>query len=195
MLQDLRYGVRMLFKSKGFTVVAVLSLALGIGANTALFSVVDAVLLRMLPVPEPQRLVLFEWQSGMTFRTNGSRGSFVPGPPNTRGASVFRYDTYQKLREVREQSTDSPMSDFFAFAPVWGLTAVVDDQAEVVQGQVVSGNYYAGVGVKPLLGRPIAETDDDAAAPAVALLSHKYWQERFGGDGSVIGRQLKLNQT
>jgi len=195
MLQDLRYGVRMLFKSKGFTVVAVLSLALGIGANTALFSVVDAVLLRMLPVPEPQRLVLFAWQSGMTFRTNGSRGSFVPGPPNTRGSSVFRYDTYQKLREVREQSADSPMSDFFAFAPIWGVTAVVNDQAEVVQGQVVSGNYYAGVGVKPLLGRPIAETDDDAAAPAVALLSYKYWQERFGGDGSVIGRQLKLNQT
>src|ERR1044071_3870998 len=193
MLQDLRYGVRMLFKSKGFTVVAVLSLALGIGANTALFSVVDAVLLKTLPVPDPHRLVLFEWQSGKTFRNNGMRGSFVAGPPNTKGASVFRFDMYQKLSEARSQSGDSPMSDFFAFAPIYELTAVVNDQAEVVQGQVVSGNYYAGVGVTPLLGRPINEADDNAGAPAVTIISHKYWQDRFGGDPSVIGRQLKLN--
>jgi hypothetical protein len=73
MFQDLRYGMRMLLKHKGFTLVAALSLALGIGANTALFSVVDAVLLRSLPVKEPSRLVLFEWQSGSAFRTNGMR--------------------------------------------------------------------------------------------------------------------------
>ena len=94
MFQDLRYGVRMLLKNKSFTVVAVLSLALGIGANTALFSVVEAVLLKTLPVTEPERLVLFEWQAGRAFRTNGMRGSFVSGPPDTRGASMFRYDIY-----------------------------------------------------------------------------------------------------
>ena len=194
MFQDLRYGVRMLFKNKSFTLVAVLSLALGIGANTALFSVVEAVLLKTLPVTEPDRLVLFEWQAGSTFRTNGMRGTFGSGPPGTRGASMFRYDIYEKLREARSQAPDGPLTDFFAFAPIYELTAVVNDQAEVIQGQAVTGSYYAGVGVQPLLGRAIADADDNAAAPPVVVLSHKYWRERFGADPAVIGQPLKLNQ-
>jgi predicted permease len=195
MFQDLRYGIRMLFKSKGFTVVAVLSLALGIGANTALFSVVDAVLLKTLPVTDPERLVLFEWQAGRAFRTNGMRGYFVQGPPGTRGASMFRYDTFEKLRDALAQSPDSPLANFFAFAPVYELTAVVNDQAEIITGQVVTGGYHEGLGVQPLLGRAISDADNDAAAPPVVVLSHKYWQERFGASPAVVGQQLKLNQT
>jgi predicted permease len=195
MFQDLRFGLRMLLKHKGFTLVAVLSLALGIGANTALFSVVDAVLLRTLPVKEPSRLVLFEWESGQAFRTNGMRGSMNRRPPGTRGASMFRYDVIEKMRQARAAATNDPLSDFFAFAPVYGLTAVANDQSEVVRGQAVSGGYYTGLGVQPILGRAITDADDNAAAPPVVVLSHQYWQERFGGKPDVIGRQLKLNQT
>jgi predicted permease len=195
MFQDLRYGMRMLLKHKGFTLVAVLSLALGIGANTALFSVVDAVLLRTLPVKEPSRLVLFEWESGQPFRTNGMRGSMNSRPPGTRGASMFRYDVIEKMRQARAAATDDPLSDFFAFAPVYGLTAVANDQSEVVRGQAVSGGYYTGLGVQPILGRAITDADDNAAAPPVVVISHQYWQESFGAKMDVVGQQLKLNQT
>jgi predicted permease len=195
MYQDLRYGMRMLLKHKGFTLVAVLSLALGIGANTALFSVVDAVLLRTLPVKEPGRLVLFEWEAGTAFRTSGTRGSFNQGPPGTRRGSVFRYDIIEKMRQARAAATDDPLSDLFAFGPIYGLTAVVNEQAEVIRGQAVSGGYYTGLGVQPMLGRAITDSDDNAAAPPVVVLSHFYWQERFGANPAVIGQQLKLNQT
>ena len=195
LIQDLRYGVRMLLKHKGFTLVAVLSLALGIGANTALFSVVDAVLLKTLPVAEPERLVLFEWQAGLRFRTNGMSGtSYVPGPPGTSGLSLFRYDVFEKMRQARAQAPDSPLSDFFAFAPIRELTAVVGDQAEIINGQAVSGGYYAGLRVQPSLGRAITDEDDKPGAAPVVVLSHQFWQERFGANPAVIGQPLKLNK-
>src|SRR5262249_10194993 len=128
MFQDLRFGWRMLLKQKGFTTVAVLSLALGIGANSALFSLVYTALLKALPVNDPERLGLFEWQSGRAFRTNGMRGTFIGGSMNLRQASVFRYDTFEKLRQTQAGTSDSPLQSLFAFAPVWELTAVVDEQ-------------------------------------------------------------------
>jgi len=192
--QDLRYGMRMLLKHKGFTIVAVLSLALGIGANTALFSVADAVLLRTLPVPGPERLVLFEWQAGLTFRDSGMSGTSITSvPPGTRGLSLFRYEVFEKMRQVHA-SPESPLSDFFAFAPIYDVNAVVGDQAEIIKGQVVSGGYYAGLRVQPSLGRAITDEDDKPGAAPVAVLSHQYWQERFGANPAVIGQPLKLNK-
>ena len=195
MFQDLRYGARMLIKHKAFTLVAVLSLALGIGANTALFSVVDAVFVRTLPVAEPERLVLFEWQAGRTFRTNGMSGtSFVPTSPDTKGLSLFRYEVFEKMRQARAVASESPLSDFFAFAPIHEVTAVVGEQAEIVNGQAVSGGYYAGLRVQPNLGRGITDEDDSPGAAPVVVLSHQFWQERFGANPLVIGQQLNLNK-
>ncbi|HVS81352.1 MAG TPA: ABC transporter permease [Pyrinomonadaceae bacterium] len=195
MFRDLRYGLRMLLKHKGFTMVAVLSLALGIGANTALFSVVDAVLLKTLPVPQPEGLVLFEWQAGRLFRTNGMSGtSSVPGPPGTRGLSLFRYDVFEKMRQARTAAPESPLSDFFAFAPLREVTAMAGDQAEIINGQAVSGGYYAGLRVQPVLGRSITDEDDKPGAAPVVVLSHQFWEERFGANPAVIGQPLKLNQ-
>ncbi|HEY6402078.1 MAG TPA: ABC transporter permease, partial [Blastocatellia bacterium] len=128
-------------------------------------------------------------------RTNGMRGSFGGGTPGRRGASIFRYDIIEKMRQARAAATEDPLSDFFAFAPVYGLTAVANEQAEAVRGQAVSGGYYTGLGVQPTLGRGIMDADDNAAAPAVVVISYQYWQERFGGKPDVIGQQIKLNQT
>jgi predicted permease len=194
MFQDLRYGVRMLLKHKGFTLVAMLSLALGIGANTALFSVVDAVLLKTLPVAEPERLVLLEWQAGLGFRKSGMSGtSYVPTPPGTQGNSLFRYDVFEKMCQARV-APDSPLSDLFAFAPIRDLTVVVSDQAEMINGQGVSGGYYAGLRVQPSLGRAISDEDDKPGAAPVVVLSHQFWQERFSSSPAVIGQPLKLNK-
>jgi predicted permease len=195
MLNDLRFAVRQLSKNPGFTAVAVLTLALGIGANTAIFSVMHAVLLKTLPVKEPERLALFEWQAGPSFRTSGWSGtSYVPTPPGTEGDSLFRYDVFEKMRQARAAAPDGPLSDFFAFAPISQLTAVAGDQAQIVNGQVVSGGYFTGLGVQPIRGRAIMNEDDKPGAVPVVVLSFQFWQERFGANPAVIGEPLKLNQ-
>src|SRR5581483_1287580 len=183
--QDLRYGLRMIRKAPGFTAIAVMSLALGIGANTALFSVVDAMLLRKLPVKEPERLALFQAQWGKNFSPGSYSGS-IDRDPNT-GQSIgtsFPYQTYQRLREQ-----ESALSEVFAFADM-SLNVSADGQAEVVSAQAVSGNYYQGLGVPPALGRTVTDEDDRAGSSPVVVLSYRYWQRRFGGDPAVIDRQI-----
>src|SRR6185436_4528561 len=166
----------MLLKHKGFTLIAVLSLALGIGANTALFSLVDAVLLRTLPVKEPDQLVLLNWEAGRSFRMTGNRGIFMgDASPGRRRGSSFHAAVFQKLRtEVKQK--DGPLADVFAFANLWELNVLIDGQAEVARAQGVSGNYFAGLGVPAQVGRVITEADDNPDATPVTVLSDKYWR-------------------
>src|SRR5882724_637288 len=189
MIQDLRYGLHMLSKHPAFTFVAVLTLALGVGANTALFSVVDAVLLKKLQVKDPDHLVLFRatWDRER-FGPGGYNGSNQRDPATglTNGTS-FPFQTFSRLRQER-----GALSDVFAFASV-DLNLNAGGQAEVVSGQVVSGNYYSTLGVPALIGRTIADADDNAGTTPVAVLSHRYWVSRFGSDKGIVGHQVNLN--
>src|SRR5438128_2175116 len=186
--QDVRYGLHMLGKNPGFTAIAVLTLALGIGANTALFSVVDAVLLRKLPVSNPDRLVLFRSVSNREF----SPGSHDGNTNRDRNTGLTIRSSFPYLTFTRLRAQEGALSDLFAFGPV-SLNLNVNGQAEVVSGQAVSGNYYSALGVSALHGRAINDSDDNAAASPVAVLSYRYWQRRFGGDRAVIGKQINLN--
>jgi predicted permease len=188
--QDLRYGARMLGRTPGITAVAVLSLALGIGANTALFSVVDAMLLKKLPVKQPDRLVLLKSLSNSNFSPGGYNGNSDRDASGQTVRTSFPHQSYVRLRE---QQNDT-LSDVFAFGSV-GLNVNADGQADVASGQAVSGNYYAALGVEPFVGRTIKDDDDRASASPVAVLSHRYWQRRFGGDRGVVGRQINLNNV
>jgi len=194
-VRDVRYGFRMLRRSPGVTAVAILSLALGIGANTALFSVVDAVLLKTLPVEKPEQLVVFQWQAGKPFRLSGMSGtSNVDTPQGFKGLSMFRYDVFEKMRETQTADVDGPLSDLFAFGPTKKLTAKLGDEPELIDGQAVSGNYFNALHVNANLGRAITADDDRPGAAPVVMLSYQFWQDRFGAKRGVIGQPLKLNQ-
>jgi predicted permease len=189
--QDIRFGLRGMRKNWGFTAIAVLSLALGIGANTALFSVVDAVLLKRLSVREPERLVLFNWLSGPKFAMATIDGYLDKDEATGLNTSTsFSYHTYQQFR-----AESRTLAEVFAFAPIDQLNVNAGEQAEITSGQLVSGSYYVGLGAPPLLGRVIDEGDDQATAEPVAVLSHPFWQRRFGGDAAVIGKSITINQV
>jgi len=191
LLLDLRYAARMLMKSKGFTAVAVLSLALGIGANTALFSVIDAVLLKTLPVKKPGELVLFNWLGGPRGLAYGIRGNIRPDPASgLRTSTSFSYLTFERFRD-----NNQTLSDIFAFASLSQLNVNVDGQPEIAGGQLVSGGYYPGLGVQAILGRTLSTDDDQPGASPVAVVSHRYWQRRFGSDPKVVGKTINVNNV
>jgi len=185
---DLRYGLQMLWKNPGFTAVAVLTLALGIGANTALFSVVDTVLLKKLPVKDPDRLVLFNSVSNKQFTPGSHNGSNRTDPATgltTR--SSFPYQTFVRMREQR-----GACSDIIAFSAI-GLNVNADGLADFGNAQAVTGNYYEVLGVPAFMGRMITYGDDNSAASPVAVISYRYWQKRFGGRADIVGKQINLN--
>ena len=169
--QDVRYGLRQLRRSPGFTVVAVLTLTLGIGANTAIFSVLNGVLLKMLPVREPAELVQLE----ETYRA--------------QAFNFFSYPTYLRLRD-----TNQVFSNLFGWA-IRGMNAKFGGEVEPVAGMYVTGNYYAALGVPAVVGRMILPEDDRAGAAPVAVLSYDAWQKRFGANPSVIGQTITLERV
>jgi predicted permease len=183
--KDVRYALRMLVKSPGFALIGILTLALGIGANTAIFSLVDAVLLRQLPVKNPQQLVLFTWDA--THRQ--------PLHFSQTGAELRFSFSYPAFREFRDQN--QVLSSVFAFVPMGfnpqNTTVSIDGRATLANGMMVTGEYFSGLGVNPLLGRAINEADENPGAPRVGVISYAYWTRRFARDRSVIGRNVTVN--
>jgi predicted permease len=172
--QDIRFSLRTLKKSPVLTAVAVLSLGLGIGANTAIFTLLDQLLLRLLPVDHPEQLVLLT-------RHGGNYGS-------NWGMNAMSYPMYDEIRRHNQVFTDM----FCRFPYDFSLTA--GGRTERVSGELVSGTYFPVLGVKAVIGRTIREEDDDKPnAHPVAVLSYDYWQTRFGGSRSVLGSTILLN--
>src|SRR6185503_10127819 len=170
-IQDLRYAGRMQLKNPGFTVVAVIALALGIGANTAIFSVVNSVLLRPLPYRDPERLVMV-WEDASKF-----------GYPRDTPAAANYVDW-------RDQNT--------VFE---GMAAIADESfnltgagdPERLEGRSVTANFFPLLGVDPLIGRTFTSEEDKRGSDQVVVLSHALWQRRFGGDNGIIGKTINLN--
>src|SRR5262249_29046302 len=168
-LQDLRYGLRMLAKKPGFAVVAVFTLALGIGANSAIFSVVNGVLLRPMPLEAPDRLIKI-WES----LPSGGQGT--ASAPN--------------LRDWREQNTVFNGIAAYQFS---NFNLRGQESPEQLSGATVSPNFFDVVGVRPRLGRAFQTGEDEAGRHRVALLSHRLWQRAFGGDAGGVGKGVPLN--
>ncbi len=171
LLQDMRYASRVLRKSPGFTVAAVASLALGIGANTAIFSLIDAVMLRSLPVREPERLI----------ELLTDRGSGQP----------FNAFSYPALVHFRDHATT--LEGVIASHSSRLFVVIDNAPPELGEGQYVTGNFFLVLGVPALLGRTVQPADDRPESASVAVLSHAYWQRRFGADPLVLGRRLTLD--
>ena len=190
--RDLRFTVRNMGRSPGLAVVIAVSLALGIGANTAIFSLIRAVLLRSLPVQDPERLVLLHWHADAWPRGLNQSGSGGPGNPAYKAAS--RSLAYPFFRELEAQT--ATFASVFAFAPLGSdrrnTTLSADGGAERVDGEMVSGGYFPGLGARPAIGR-LLSPDDEKAAAQVAVISHQYWTRRFGADPSILGRPIAVN--
>ncbi|MGA7524050.1 MAG: ABC transporter permease [Acidobacteriaceae bacterium] len=171
---DVRYALRRLTKSPGFTCIALLTLALGIGANTGIFTLLNAVLLKSLPVPHPEQLFLVKQNSSPTDR------------------SLFSYPLYQRLCQ---QSPDSAAIAAMSWADSY-FVATGNEPQERALGQLVSGNYFQAFETYPVLGRLLTPADDSQLSGSpVAVISYSYWQQHFGGDPKVIGRKFDVNRV
>ena len=189
-LADLAYGARLLRKSPGFTAVTVLSLALAIGANCAIFSAANELLFARLGVPHAKQLRTLEWSARGKSPIHMTWGRMIPPTPGRQTGDVFSYPVYRQL------AADAPASaPVFAFKAMPIVNATFHGVAHDANAEMVSGNYYAQLGVRPVLGRSIQPVDDrvQAGAPLVAVLSYGYWQREFGGSRAVLGAVISID--
>ena len=202
--QDIRFALRQARKSPGFTAIGVVMLALGIGGNTAIFSLINAVMLRTLPVKDPGRLVLLKWKAKSIPKTKSSSNyaNCPPGSgPNFQGGDInsdvpldtggcsFSFPFFQQLR-----SEKSIFSNVAAFVPV-EVTVNSESRTSWVHGLIVSGDFFPMLGVRPALGRLLDQNDDSASAAPAVIISHRFWQNTFGGDAFIAGKQILIGKT
>jgi putative ABC transport system permease protein len=185
MLADLRDALRQLRKAPGFTTTAVITLALGIGATTAIFTLVHQVMLKSLPVTKPDEL----WRIGDKIRccnwggyTQGSDGDFA----------LFSWEAYKMFRDHTPEFTDLAALQA-GNAPLGVRRAGSQTQADTRNGEYVSGNFFRTFGVQPWAGRLLTEADDQEGAPPVAVMSYRIWKEKYGSDPSVVGASYQIN--
>jgi predicted permease len=187
------YGLRQLRKSPGFTAVAVLSLALGIGANTAIFSMINGILYKSLPVRNPHELRVINWTCYPTHNWPMMRdreGGLYRPKSNMLYCGSFPYPAYQDFAEQAQG-----FSDLFAFSHGSSKTINADGVATLANAQMVSGNFFKSYGARILIGRPITPDDDRPDAPQVAVLTYPLWQRAFGLDPHILGRTLTVGNT
>ena len=195
--QDIRYGLRSMIKNRMFTALAALSLALGIGANTAIYSFMDSILLRSLPVSDPASLVVFKWQSKPAtltapddFVLHSIDGATYRDASGVSSA-IFPFPAFEGLREA-----SAPLlSSLFAHKPAGRVNVMIRGEAELAQGEYVSGDFFRGLAVLPAAGRLILADDDRTGAASVAVLSKGYSERRFGDAASAIGQHILINNV
>ena len=188
---DARYALRQLRRAPVFTLVAVLSLGLGIGANTTIFSLMEQAVWKAMPVQDPQQLRLFTWVSGPTNVMSSESGDWEGGTWGKDGLHETSVSTavYQAW-----QQRASSFARVFGLKPIGRLTAIIDGQAELIAGTLVTGSFFDGLGIVPLLGRTIIPADDVQNGELIGVISDGFWARRFGRDPAIVGRQLEINQ-
>lgn len=190
--QDTRFGWRMLAKNPGFTAVAILTLALGIGANTAIFSLVNAVMLQSMPVRNPEQLVVLRWSAHGKPQNIGSSSFGDCRPTEWRGPNYGGCSfSYPAFKEIRAQS--DLFSSVAAFAGPAQLDFTGNGPASMARGELVSGDYFQTLGVHAVLGRTIEPSDEQPGTAPVIVLNYGYWQSAFGGAPGAIGKTVRLN--
>jgi macrolide transport system ATP-binding/permease protein len=192
--QDLRYAFRTMAANRLFTLLAVSSLALGIGANTAIYSFMNSILLRSLPVSDPTSLVVLNWHAKTRrgdFVMHSMSGTTYDDPKSGTTAGLFPFPAYELFRK-----NDSVFSIVFAHFQCWQvrrLNLTIKGQADLATGWNVSGDYFSGLGVPPAAGRLIIPDDDRVGAPAVAVVSYGFSQRRFGGAANAAGQPILID--